>query len=487
LKRDVEISNLSNELALSKQAGAKHMGPHMPTFTLPFYLRKEQLSFLTERFPRTTFRMGDDRSHDHPLAHTETMIAQGKALRLVPAGHLIIDLFSSMKLVDQLNSSQARSNNPKRMIGWNSVMTEKDCLRRLGWGPLTYPDGTLRRLEDAPKTRVLDAFPIVNGELVGFPDQDTSKLTWYCGHTFYYLSDEEVCTLLSLEGSRMVITVHRHPNQKGEMFLGECTYAKKNSVVQQLNTLTNEGYEHRDISFLWDSTTKVRRTAVGAYTWTFHMVSVDTWNLVLTGCDPALNERFPARARAVGAAAAAHEMNEHADAPTPFVHPALASLPAASCKMVGGVPIVSFNGSGMPPVKLTCPALFDFLCVSVAGKPRDTERLRDLFALARSHIANGSEFPGKRNFAVEPSLVADHVMLAFVSGLGRELEVLRALEGYRIGVREHSALLDGAAVVVGAGRPETAARSAFAVLRRVNTARKRGDVVDGFLDAFSEG
>jgi hypothetical protein len=415
------------------------------------------------------------------------MIAQQKALRLVPAGHTIVDLYSSMKLVDQLNAQQARSNNPKVMIGWNSIMTEKDELRALGWGPLTYPDGRLRRIESPPGTRVLDAFPMDGiGGLVNMPELDTSMLTWYCGHTLYYLSDEEIVSLLSLPKSRIVATIHRHPNVSGEMFAGECTYAKKDSMVEQVNKLTGERYVHRDLSFLWDSTTKVQRVANGAYTWTFHMVSQDTWNIVITACSHTRDERYPARARAVGPWQAAAEMNEHSVQPTPFPHPALAAMPAATCKMVGGIPLIAFKGADLPPVKLTCPALFDFLCVSVAGKPRDTERLRDMFALARSHIANGSEFPGKRNFVVEPSQIADHVMLAFVSGLTREIEVMRALEGYRIGVKEQAALLDGAAVVVSTDRVETAGKSVFSIAKRINSARKRGDTFDGILEAFAE-
>jgi len=111
--------------------------------------------------------------------------------------------------------------------------------------------------------------------------------------------------------------------------------------------------------------------------------------------------------------------------------------------------------------------------------------LSDLFSLARSHISNGSDFPGKRNFSVAPADIAGHVTLAFVSGLQDEVALLRSVEYYRTWSREHHALLDGSAVIVPSfDAPESAGRTAISVMKRVNAARKAGDLIDGVVRAL---
>jgi hypothetical protein len=424
-------------------------------------------------------------SHDHPIAHAETMIANARAQRMIPAGHTVIDLFGDPSAADRLNAQQARSTNPKRWMPYVALKTEKDFLRSLNWGDQFRPDGSRRYIEGSgalleeilDEGRVQQRFGVV----------DTNKLTYYSKHTIYYLTDDEIASLLRVEGSRMVALVHRHPDATGKMFNGECSYAKvgEGTVVEQVNVLTGERYVHRDMSWLWSSTTKVKRTALGAFVWTFHMVSPETWIVVLTGCPSHLDERFSARARVLGVASAAAEMNDHAEQPSPFPHPALAVLPSASCKLIGGIPIISFASMAVAPVRLTCPMLFDFLFSTMVGKPRDSDRLHDLFALARSHISNGSDFPGKRNFNVAPPDIAGHVILAYVAGLQEETVLLRSLEFYRTWSHEHHALLDGAAVVVPDGQAlESAGRTALSMLKRVNASRKAGDTFDGILRAI---
>jgi len=474
-----------NELHDAQAASTKHQGPKLPFFDLPYTLDKPTLNFLTDRFPRTRFRCSADLAHDHPIAHAETMIANARAQRMIPAGHTVIDLFGDPSAADRLNVQQARSTNPKRWVPYVCLKSEKDFLRSLNWGDQFKQDGTRRYVEGSGD--LVDEI-LENGRLdPRFGNVDSGKLTYYSKHTIYYMSDEEISSLLRVEGSRMVALVHRHPDDTGKMFNGECSYAKvgQGTVVEQVNVLTGERYVHRDMSWLWTSTTKVKRTAVGAFVWTFHMVSPETWIVVLTGCPSHLDERFAARARVLGVASAAHEMNEHAEAPSPFPHPALAVLPTAQCKLLGGVPVISFANADISPVRLTCPALFDFLFSTMVGKPRDSDRLHDLFALARSHIANGSDFPGKRNFAVSPPDIAGHVVLAYVAGLQEETVLLRSLEFYRVWSHEHHALLDGAAIVVpNGGALESAGKTAISVLKRVNASRKAGDTFDGILRAI---
>jgi hypothetical protein len=481
---DLEIAAIHNKLAAEHRDAAKHQGPRLPTFMLPYCLDKDQLSFITHRFPRTTFRCTSDNMHDHPLAHAETMIATEKAKRMVPEGHLVMDLFGSPSDADKFNRQQRNANVPKHMIPYLCCMTEKDYLRSLEWGSPLHADGSLRYVEGAAGP-VADLEPDQAGINVNYAHTGPG-LTYLSRHTLYYLTDEEICLLLKPDRSRMLAIVHRHPNDVGKMFAGECSYAKIAGCVEQVNTLTGERYVHRDLSWLWDSKTKVVRTSVGAFTWTFHMVTPDTWIVKLTACPSHMDERFVSRSRVVGIASAAHELNEHALAPTHFPHEALEHLPSATCRMLGSVPLICFDDKSLPPIKFTCPPLFDFLRSNQVGKPRDPDRLHDLFALARSHVSNGSEFPGKRNFDVDPSQIAGHVLLAYISGIKEETMLLRSVESYRVWIKEHKALLDGTAIVVNRpdSAPESAARTVHSVLKRVDAVRKQSSLFTGVLEAF---
>jgi len=311
----------------------------------------------------------------------------------------------------------------------------------------------------------------------------SDMLTYISIHTLYYLSDYQIASLLRPSGSRMIALVHRHSGIQGSLFNGECTYGKKGATVEQVNALTGERYVHRDLSWLWDSSTKVVYTDAGGFVWTFHMVSKETWIIVLTAT-PVMDERVVNRAKHVGFNSAAQEHETMSLAPTSFPHPGVASLPGAKCTMVGGVPIISFKNEMLPPVRFTCPELYEYLRLAQTGKPRDTERLCDLFSLARSHVANGSEFPGKRNFRCSSDDLPGHVALAYVSGVQMETDLLLAITSYNTIIRQHSALLDGAGVVVNHTGLPAKGHAAIQLMKRANEVRKRTDLVSGVLSAL---
>jgi len=483
VSRDIVLAK--NELVNAEMESAKHMGPRLPYFNLPFCLAKPKLSFLTARFPRTTFRCSVDTMHDHPLAHAETMIACNQAQRMIPAGKRVIDLFGSPKACDGLNLGQARANNPKVFQAYVALMAEKDYLRSLGWGEnvvnnfTRYFFGTGDFIQDLEVDAAGASF---GGDRIAGTD-----LVWFLNHTLYYLSDLQIAEMLKPEGSSAVAIIHRHPDETGTMFDGECSYVKKHNFLKQTNTLTGESYSHRDLSFLWTSSTKVIRTTSGAFVWTFKIVSPDTWIVHITACPMHLDERFRSREAAIGRGPAAHEMNEEAARPSDLDLPVLRSLPKANCRMVGGIPLISFPSvPEQLPIRVTCPELLDYLITQQIGKPRDPDRLQDLFSLARSHVANGSDFPGKQNFKVAPRDIPGHVALAHISGIEEETLLLRSLEAYRVWTREHRALCDGAGVHVsdGASAPESTARSALSLMHRVNAGRKERDTFDGILKAL---
>lgn len=459
-----------------EKSAQRFTAPKMKTYTLPFVLNEKQLKYATTAFPRTIFRCGQDAGHDHPLLHLETMIAADQCARLFPAGHHVVDMWGSPKRCTDLNRGQQRSNNPKRFFPYVSIMTEKDNLRALSWEGHQYLEGYTGDLfADLGWSPVMGRFL--------FTDEDEGQqVDFMFIHTLYYISDDDLAKMLTIPGSRAVAVVHRHAADSGTLMQGESTYAKINGCVEQVNCQTGERYVHRDLSYLFTSRTKVVHTSQGAYTWTMHKVTDDTWIIVLVGC-VSRDERFNKRTKEIGTNGAAEEMNQAALAPTHFPHPSLAILPKAQCTLVGGVPVIKLEGTHLPEVRVSSPDMLEFLCSSIAGKPRNAVTYNDLFSLARSHLENGTSFAGKIGFRCPSGEIAGHVTLAFLSGLGNETELLRAVACYHTWAREHHALLDMSAVVVNQDAP-TGGRAALSLAKRINIARKSGDVISGVLDAL---
>lgn len=485
LKNELEELQLSNQIADAKKEGARHGGPVMPVLYLPFFVAKDKMSMMQAAFPRTTFRCTADTAHDHPWAHTETMIATNTALRLVPGGHTIIDVFGKPSAIDKFTKTQARSHKPKVMVGYQALKTERDYVRSLDWGEPETEDGAMRYLLGSgdpcndPEVDIRD-----DGITYGGREIPGKELSWLCNHTFYYLSDEQIATMLRPKGSRMLAIVLRHSGDNGDMFNGEMTFSRERGMVEQVNRHTGERYTHRDVSFLWTSKEKVVRTGVGSYAWTFHMVSDTTWIVRLTGV-PNVDERYVARARHIGPRAAAWEMNEHDQQPTKFVHPRLAVLPQTTVSMVGSIPIVTLFKDERLSYRLTNIDFFEYLAVKMVGRPRTPEIYADLFSIARSSCDTVGASVGGRLFRVPWNEVADHVALAFLSGLDREVDLLRAVEAYSVTRKEHINLANGRSMFkVGIDAPETLGKTMLTTAKHFNSIRKSTDVFTGFLEAL---
>jgi len=460
-----------------EKSAQRFTAPKMKTYTLPFVLNEKQLKYATTSFPRTIFRCGQDNGHDHPLLHLETMIAADQAARLFPAGTFVVDLWGSPKRCADLNRAQLRSNNPKHFFPYVSIMAEKDNIRALSWAGHPYLEGyTGDMFADLGWSDVMEDYLFLD------KDRDDRQVAFMLIHTLYYMSDESIAKMLKLKGSRAVAVVHRHSGDSGELMQGESTYAKIAGCVEQVNVQTGERYVHRDVSYLFNSRSKVVHTSEGAYTWTMHKVTDDTWIIVLVGC-VSRDERFAKQSKDKGINAACEEMNSAALVRSHFPHPSLAVLPKASCALVGGVPVIKLEGTNLPEVRVSSPDMLEFLCSSIAGKPRNATTYNDLFSLARSHLENGTSFAGKIGFRCPASELAGHVTLAFLSGLGEETALLRAVACYHTWAREHHALLDMSAIIVN-GDGSTGGRAALSLAKRINVARKSGDVIAGVLEAL---
>jgi hypothetical protein len=407
------------------------------------------------------------------------MIATKKALRIAPAGSLVIDYFGSVSAMDAFTQEQARSNNPKIGLAYIDLYSPKAFIRhrRIGAPVVNNRTRYVHVNEGIHNDLNIDHRGVTHdGRL--FVGED---VVWFFKHTLYYLTDDQIQDCLNVEGSVGLAVVHRHLKTSGSLFDGECTYAKIDGTVQQVNALTGESYTHRDLSWLWDSKDKVRYTSNGAFTWTFHMVTEETWIIEMTAIPRGLDERFASRARFLGNNGAAHELNSHDVTPTAYPHPALADLPDTTCILVGGIPVISFGDSALPDCPVTCPELFEFLRVSAVGRPRDPDLMQNLFHLARSHVIDASEHPGKRSFMCKAEDITAHVTLAWVTGLDKETRLLRAVAAHSVWAKEHAALLDG--VHLSASQSvEGKMKGVLFAAKRVNAARKTGHTFDAILN-----
>jgi hypothetical protein len=409
------------------------------------------------------------------------MIGTQHALRYAAEGSLIFDIWGSPKDIGSFRRSQRNARNPKQMVAYVETKTARDCIRRLSW-PAQFDNNGQQVYMEGTGDMVGDLFGIgADLKNLVLP----APIVYFFRQSVYYMTDYDLARLLTLRNSCAVAVVHRHANESGTLFNGEISYAKKAGCVEQVNALTGERYYHRDISYLFDSKSKVVHTPAGSFAWTMHMVTKETWIIVYVGVPFSVEERVLKASREGTLNAVTAAVNEHDVQPSLFPHPALASLPDASCHMIGGVAVVRVLGGDLPPVRLTSPELYEFLSKSIVGKPRDASRLADLFSLARTHVSGGSDFPGKMNFNCSSGDIAGHVSLAFVSGLSGEINLLRAVNCYHVASREHLSLLDGTALVTSASLPvEGTARAAVSMVKRVNIARKQGDVLDGLVSIF---
>jgi hypothetical protein len=476
-QREFEVAMMEREIKLAEldKERQKFLAPKRRPYTVPFFLVEEKLKLATSRFPRTLFRVGNDCGHDHPLGHLETMIGTDSVARMFRAGDTILDIYSSPKVVARLNAQQVRSNNPKTFHSVCKIMTEKDYLRQTGWDGL--PHFLLEEGETMEEVFDCASWFAPRGEV-------KPRIMLMAIHTIYYMTDETIAVMLSRPGTKMIALIHRHKDDKGTLFLDEMDYAKKDGMVEQVNRATGERYTHRDVSWLFTSTTKVRYSDKGAFCWTLHKVTDETWIVELVACPENMNERFSKRVKDTDRLTAVMELNEHSEVPTPFPHRQLATIPGAECVMVAGLPIVRLKGSDVK-VNITCPELIEFIALHVSGKPRDTVRLADCFALAVAHVDDGMDFPGKLRFKVHSNDLAGHVLLGYMTSFGSELEVVRALPAFRTFFVEHRAHLEGHSLMAGVSDSSLGTASAVQALRRFNEAHKQGNVVDGVLHALN--
>jgi hypothetical protein len=451
-------------------AGPGDKGAFKKIQRVPFSLHKKNTDYMNGNFPHTFFQVTKDHNHDHPIAHLETMIACRHLADTIRDGAKCLDIYGNPRSADTFmarNDLRGRS-----METLCNVFTEKDELRAaMKWDDPIATDGRVRYrempMEDLLRGNEIDA------------TRDFDVFLFI--HTLYYQDFHALSALLALRPRKSVFkaVIHRHKEDKGRMFGGEIEYVKQNGFVVQTNVETGERYTHRDMEWMFTSRSKVWRSGQHAITWTFKKVTEETWIIEGASCSPSRDERFVSYARSTGEEEAARRMNEEDLSPSNADGKYLPVIAGATTTNVGGMIIVTPEETGVPiPIKHF--DFFEYLATSMVGKPRDEERLRDLYALARRENAVTSTFPGAKKFNVRHEDVADHVHLAFHAGVARETMLLSAFASTSQQRRQHDRLANGAAISF--GNAHGMVGSALTLARVANNSRKAKDTFGAILD-----
>jgi hypothetical protein len=453
-------------------AGPGTKGAFMKVQRVPFALTKKDTEYMTGNFPNTFFQVTKDHNHDHPKAHLETMIASRHLSDTIRDGAKCLDVYGNPGSADAFMArNDLRGRSMEALV---SYFTEKDELRgALKHGDPLAADGRVRYREmtmedllrgnEIDNTKTFDVFLFIN--------------------TLYYVDLHALSSLLALRPRKSVFKaiIHRHKEDRGRMFGGEVEYVKKHGFVVQTNVATGERYTHRDMEWMFTSRSKVWRSGEHAFTWTFKKVTDETWIIEGASCSVDRDERFRAYRHAHGAEEAAKRMNEEDLLPSNADGKYLPVIAGAKTENVGGVIFVTPEETGVPiPIKHY--DFFEYLATSMVGKPRDEERLRELYALARRENARTSNYPGSKCFNVHHDDVADHVHLAFHAGVARETMLLSAFASTAAERRRHDRLANGAALNVKTS--QGLASTGMMVARVTNNAMRAKDTFGAILDGI---
>jgi len=450
---------------------------------LPYILTDAQFRYLKKRFPRTLFRANDDQNHDHPIAHTETLVATRHMQQKYNKDIKILDVYGNPTSNEYYNKRQTTGNDNtgRTMESLVHRFTEKDYLRAVTkWGPRIGVDDQGDQVERYKDFDLKD---------IGNRAADNQ---WVAGfdhyqfiHTLYYMDMSLLAAMLSSgeEGDKKYksfsAVIHKHSAHEGKMFGGEVTYKKQFGVVRQTNRETGESYVHQDLSFLFESKSKVWRDSQHAFTWTFHKVTDETWVVWGAGCPNDLDERFVSYARSSDRAQAAHRLNQESLLDNEQWVPTKYTMPGGRSRMIGGRLVIQPAGSDVELV-VSNYEFVDYLRQQVAGKPRDMEQFAALMAIARREVESGSRFPGSHSFDVPVDEFTHHVVLAFYMDTNKEIASLGVLQLQAEALRKHRSMSGGFAAYDFTGSSGLA-RSAISAARVVHSVAKSNDSFGAIL------
>lgn len=244
---------------------------------VPYVFYPQQYRAFREMFPRVTPDSGLSYTHhDHPVAHTATLVGTRKIQSMLRPGELALDLNGNPTANEKFNSFQSnrvtkRPHLPtppliETMVSLNSAM---DAVRKVTkWGPKRDEFGVQRWFEgnisDVP-AGLYDVFISI--------------------HTLYYYSMYEVNALLSANpNARLIALVNYSPEQCGTLY-GELKYSKSDGLTVQTSP-NGELYRHPDIDrwFQCNSFRGATEQLGTGISWTSTCLGGPMYAITITSC-----------------------------------------------------------------------------------------------------------------------------------------------------------------------------------------------------------
>jgi hypothetical protein len=258
---------------------------------LPYSLTPKQLEVLHKRYPDWLFDTTTG-GHDHPIAHTTSMVDTYEIMHKTSAHHKnILDLHGSPRANAKI--MQGRKDGLK-IFTVVSKETGKDYLRAATkWAGAEYIESSLRDVTTCDQLLTGNAG---DEDRTFIPDHVVSF------HTLYYYDMSEVAKLLSVKpGMTMTATMHRFDKQKGYINGGEQHYEKitksgQPTNITQTNVDTTVRYNHKDNSAWFDHTSwtpthdnleaAADNTTLNSLVWDINKSSEDTYVFTITAVPP---------------------------------------------------------------------------------------------------------------------------------------------------------------------------------------------------------
>jgi hypothetical protein len=362
---------------------------------VPYVFYPNQYKAFKALFPRINVDSGLAYTHhDHPVAHTATMVGIRKMQGMLSPGERVLDLHGNPNGNEQFNRFQQsrmakRPNLPKPPVLETMVnmMTAGDAVRRVTkWGP-EYDIGTKKR----------------RWELGDLEDIEPGKYeTFLSAHTLYYYSMYRICKLMNKNPqAKLIALVNYSPEQSGTLY-GELKFSKLDGMTTQTSP-NGEKYHHPDID-QWFQTNSFRgltETIDSGISWTSTNIGGPLYIITITKCDWGLSRH---------------------QAYNPPVAPALKVT--ADRSFMG---IIRLGGKDVR-LRVTNLELASELRHFMTFRDRNNpQTLQDLVVKAR-RITSRDLVDGTRTYTVNDGELQDHIAYAYVVDAPGELELLEGVK-----------------------------------------------------------
>jgi len=245
---------------------------------VPFCFYPAQYKQFRQLFPRVNVDSGMSYTHhDHPVAHTATMVGIRRIQGMLDPGQLVLDLHGNPNGNEQFNNFQSarlrkRPNLPKPPVVETLVqeLSAADAVRRVTkWGK-EFDENGIRRFYNMPIDEITP----------GLYDVFLSM------HTLYYYSMYQVNALLAKNPKAKLIALVNYSKETSGTLYGELKFSKNDGITSQYSP-NGEMYRHPDID-KWFQTNSFRgltQTLDCGISWTSTCLGGPLYALTITSCD----------------------------------------------------------------------------------------------------------------------------------------------------------------------------------------------------------